>query len=114
MDHNELKRHYNTLIQKVRTQVQLIEDGKAKELEGLLINLSHSHTHKKAVSQILVMGRFKPVEKGKVVFHSKLFGTNKNEKELRIRVTWSKKPVEFVLTPKKTEIMISQLHKHVN
>ena len=108
MDHNELKRYYNTLIKKIRAEVQLIEDGKAKELEGLLINLSHSHTHQKAVSQILVMGRFKPVDKGKVVFHSKLFGAKEHEKVFKVRVTRSGKPVDFVLTPKKTEIVISQ------
>ena len=108
MDHTELKRHYNTLIEKIRTEVLLTEDGRAKELEGLLINLSHSHTHQKAVSQILVMGRFKPVDQGKVVFHSKLFGRNKHEKVFKLRVTWSEKPMEFVLTPKKTEIVISQ------
>ena len=64
MDRAELKKHYNTLIQSIRHKVQLTEDGKVKALEGLLINLSHSHTHQKAVSQILVMGRFQAVHQG--------------------------------------------------
>ena len=111
MDPSELKIHYDTLVQRVRNHVQLTEDGKVKELEGLLINLSHSHSPQKAVSQLLVMGRFKPVQKGKLVFKSSLFGTKKHEKSLKIRVTWSNKPIEFVLTPQKTEISLSYLKK---
>ena len=86
MDRSELKRHYNALIQRVRDHVQLTEDGVVKELEGLLINLSHSHSNQKAVSQILVMGRFKPVQKGRVIFRSSLFGSKKHEKLFKIRI----------------------------
>ena len=110
MDQKELKKHYPALVQKIRNQVQLTEDGKVKELEGLLINLSHSHTHQKAVSHLLVMGRFKPVGQGVVLFHSRLFGKAKHEHVFKIRITLQDQPVDVVLTPQNTHIEISKLN----
>ena len=109
LDQKELKKHYSVFVQKIRSQVQLTEDGKPKELEGLLINLSHSHTHQKAVSQILVMGRFKPIHKGVVLFYSHLFGKTTHEKVFKIRITLQDKPTDLILTPQNPKVEISQL-----
>ena len=109
MNQQELQKHHNTLLAQVRAHVQLTEDGVMKELEGLLINLSHTHHPHDSVTHVLVMGRFKPVAQGLVVFHSKLFGKKPSEQKFMIRITWHQKLSNLILTPQKTSITLSRL-----
>jgi hypothetical protein len=109
MNKQELNKHRNTLMNQVKQNVQLLENDQAKELEGLLINLSHSHHHQDAVNYIIVMGRFKTKNKGKLVFRSKLFGKKQQEQIFKIRVTFKNKPIHLIITPQQSELDLSNI-----
>ena len=109
MTKQELNKHRSTMMDQVKRNVQLLEDGQSKELEGLLINLSHSHHHQNAVDHVVVMGRFKTTKQGKFIFRSKLFGKTSQEKTFKVRVTLKDTPVNLILTPQNSELDLSKI-----
>ena len=109
LDLQELAKYRKAMASQVKKQVQLLDDQHSMELEGLLINLSHSHEQSKGSSHVIIMGRFKPVKGHKVRFLSTLFGKAESEQQLKLRITRHNKPIHVVLTPQKTMINIAEL-----
>ena len=111
IDQNELRSHQSKISKQVHKQVKLYDASQSVELEGLVINLSHSHDQKSAGRYLIVMGRFKPVQTTAIRFSSNLFGQAATEQSLKLRVTWQAKPIDFVLSPQASVIDFPQQMK---
>jgi hypothetical protein len=125
LNERELSRHQATLKKQVLGKVSLMTEGVSHPLEGLVLNISHSHRQYSGANYLIVMGRFKAhrlpksspkLESFRSVFRSLLFMQESAKQEsskirstetLRVRVRKDTQVNDYQLSPHLTEIMIT-------
>ena len=86
----EFHSHYNTLLEEVEKRYQLTSTSKgAMVMEGLILNISHTHeTKDQPASHVIAMGRFNVEEDVQdLVLSTTLFGKKTEEQAFQISIT---------------------------
>lgn len=113
LDASELKRHDAALRAQVLAAVSLSELKAGSKptptlLEGLLLNLSHSHVNDSSgqsagADHLIVIGRFKTGLEGRKRFRSSLFAAG-SPKPLKLRVSHKGKHLSWAITPESMSV----------
>jgi len=107
----EFNNQRSTIAYMVRNRIVLSDGLGSRELLGMMLSPELSHdTREEHISQIIVMGKFSIAEQsGELRFHTDLFGTEAEERELTISAKRKTHQIEqeFILSDATTTTVLN-------